>query len=65
MHGIPKHLLTQKYFPIDLLLADEREFLRNASLLCPVYEGNRQPFNCNFSTTARHNRERLGHVLGT
>ena len=93
MHEILKHPLTQKYFPIGLLLADERELLRNASLLCN--------FNCSFSASrslgvgainyelvakvvgrpwshrlrapvpnndkdpARHNREKLGHVLGT
>ena len=37
MHEILKHPLTQKYFPIGLLLAVECELLRDASLLRDVH----------------------------
>ena len=33
MHQILRHPLTQKYFPLGLLLAVECELLRDASLL--------------------------------
>ena len=34
MHEILKHPLTQKYFPINVMLAVECALLRDASLLC-------------------------------